>query len=87
MGSLSRRLVAILSFLQEHDFTQNRSMINYVASISHLPSTASLPANRLVAPLNRDDLPRLATLAPPLFRTLYVRTLEQFFWESRFFSL
>ncbi len=76
----------VLDFLREHGFSQDKSMINYVADISHLPSTASLPSNRLVTPLNRDDLPQLAALGPILFHTLDVRTLEQSLWESRFYS-
>jgi hypothetical protein len=75
-----------LDFLREHGFTQNRSMINYVAELSRLPAIDQLPSNRLVTHLNRDDLPHLAALAPALFCDLDLHTLEQFYWENPFYS-
>jgi hypothetical protein len=76
----------VLDFLRGHDFTQNRSMINYVTETSRLTAVDRLPPNRLLTRLQRDELPDLATLAPKIFGAFEVHTLEQFFWENPFYS-
>jgi hypothetical protein len=76
----------VLDFLREHGFTATRSMINYVAETSRIRALDPLPSNRVVACLERDDLPRLAALAPTLFSAGPVSNLEQFFWENPYYS-
>jgi hypothetical protein len=76
----------VLDFLRGHDFTQNRSMINYVTETSRLAAIDRIPPNRLVTHLQRAELPNLATLAPTIFGAFEVHTLEQFFWENPFYS-
>ena len=76
----------VIDFLRERGFTQNRSMINYVAETSRIPALGQLSSNRLMTRLDRSELPRLAALAPVLFAELDVHALEQFFWENPFYS-
>jgi len=77
----------VLDFLRQHDFTEIRTMINYVADLSRLPSRNHLPSNRLIARLEPADLPQLIALAPDLFRDVDARKLEQFFWHHPFYNL
>ena len=76
----------VLDILRGQNFAQNRSMINYVAETSRLPAHDRLPSNRIVAPLNRNELHHLAALTPALFGERDIRALEQFFWENPFYS-
>ena len=76
----------VLDFLRQHDFTEIRTMINYVADLSRLPSQNPLPSNRLVARLEPEDLPQLIALAPDLFRDVDARQLEQFYWHHPFYN-
>jgi len=76
----------VLDFLRHHDFTEIRTMINYVADLSRLASQNPIPANRLVARLEPADLPQLIALAPDLFRDVDARKLEQFYWHHPFYN-
>jgi hypothetical protein len=76
----------ILDFLRGHDFREKRTMINYVAEIAQLPGSDRLPSNRLIAHLDRQELPRLVALAPGLFAEMDRLALEQFYWNHPFYS-
>ena len=76
----------VLDFLLEHNFTQIRSMINYVAETSRFPALDRLPPTRLLTKLERAELPNLATLMPANLGEFDVPTLGQFFWENPFYS-
>jgi hypothetical protein len=76
----------VLEFLLGHNFTQIRSMINYVAETSRLPALDRLPPTRLLTKLERAALPHLAKLMPASFGKFDVSTLGQFFWENPFYS-
>jgi len=76
----------VLDFLRDHDFREKRSMINYGAETSRIPPGDRLPANRLIAHLDRQELPRLIALAPELFADIDPLTLEQFYWHHPFYS-
>ncbi|MFI5456199.1 MAG: hypothetical protein ACHRXM_12195 [Isosphaerales bacterium] len=76
----------VLDFLRQHDFTEIRTMINYVADLSRLPSPDHRPSNRLIARLEPEDLPRLIALAPDLFRDVEARDLERFYWHDPFYN-
>jgi hypothetical protein len=76
----------VLDFLHRHNFTQIRSMINYVAETSRLPALDRLPPTRLITKLERDELPRLATFMPANFGKLDAPALGQFFWENPFYA-
>ena len=76
----------VLDFLRGHAFSQKRSMINYVAETSRVPSLDHLPSNRVVDHLQRNELSRLVELMPDLFADVEVHTLELFFWKNPFYS-
>lgn len=76
----------VLDFLHGHNFTQIRSIINYVAETSRWRVLDQLPPTRLVTKLERDELPHLATLMPASFGKLDVHGIGQFFWENPFYS-
>jgi hypothetical protein len=76
----------MLDFLHRHNFTQIRSMINYVAETSRLPAIDRLPPTRLLSKLERAAVPSLAALMPVSFGKLDVPALGQFFWENPFYS-
>jgi hypothetical protein len=76
----------VLDFLYQHGFVEKRRMINYVAEQSRLPSRGDLPADRVIEPLKREDLPRLIALAPELFRATGERALEQYFWRNSLYN-
>ena len=76
----------VLDFLRQHNFTQIRSMINFVAETSRLPALDRLPPTRLLSKLERSALPDLAALMPASFGMLDVPALGQFFWENPFYS-
>jgi hypothetical protein len=71
----------VLDFLRQHGFTQKRAMINYIAKVSELSSPDRLPPNRVVAHLERAELPQLLALAPALFSDLDAPALDRFFWD------
>jgi hypothetical protein len=76
----------VLDFLFGHNFSQIRSMINYAAETSRFPVLDRLPPARLVTKLQRDELPRLATLMPKNSGKLDIDGLAHFFWENPFYS-
>jgi len=76
----------VLDFLRQHDFTDIRTMINYVADVARLPPQNLLPSNRLIAPLEPEELPQLIALAPDLFRNVDARKLERFYWHHPFYN-
>jgi hypothetical protein len=76
----------VLELLRQHDFVEKREMINYAADVSRLPSLDRLPPNRLVARLERAELPQSTALAPGLFAESDPRKLEQFYWENPFYD-
>jgi len=71
----------VFEFLRQHDFTLIRTMINYVADLSGFPAGGHGRPNRLVAPLEPEDLPQLVALAPDLFQNVDSRELERFYWH------
>jgi len=73
-------------FLHQHDFTEKRQMINYVADLSQLPAGDRLPANRVVELLARADLPQLIALAHGLLAGSDPRALERFYWDNPFYN-
>ena len=75
----------VLDFLRDHDFRRERAMINYVAGIAQLPSGDRLPANRLVAHLDRRELPWMIALAPTLFAGMDPLALEEFYWDHPYY--
>jgi hypothetical protein len=75
-----------LDFLRARDFIEERAMINYVAEMSSLPAPSRIPSNRVIEPLNRDELPQLIALAPGLFIDTDRPALEQFFWSNPFYA-
>jgi GNAT superfamily N-acetyltransferase len=74
-------------FLDQHGFTEKRRMINYVADVSQLPVGDRLPANRVIEPLARADLPQLIAIANGLLAGSDPEALEQFYWNNRFTNL
>jgi hypothetical protein len=62
-------------------------MINYVADVSQLPVGDRLPANRVIEPLARADLPQLIAIANGLLAGSDPEALEQFYWNNRFTNL
>jgi len=76
----------VLDFLRDHDFTEIRTMINYVADVSRLPSQNLLHSDRLVARLEPADLSQVIALAPDLFREVDARELERFYWHNPFYN-
>jgi hypothetical protein len=76
----------VLDYLTEHNFTQIRSIINYVAETSRLPVLDRLPPTRLVTKLERDELPYLASLIRMNFGTVNPQGIGQFLWENPFYS-
>jgi hypothetical protein len=76
----------VLDFLREHGFIDKRSMINYVAEVSQLPAPKSLPQNRIIEPLKREDLPRVTALEPNLFAAVDSQEVEQFYWHNPFYN-
>jgi hypothetical protein len=74
-------------FLHQHGFTEKRRMINYLADVSQLPAGDRLPANRVVEPLARADLPHLIAIADGLLAGSDREALEQFYWNNRFTNL
>jgi hypothetical protein len=77
---------SVLEFLRRHDFTEKRQMINYVADLSQLPAGDRLPADRVVEPLTRADLPQLIALAHGLFADSDPGALERFYWANPFYN-
>lgn len=73
---------AVLDFFRAHDFQEKRQMINYLAEVAWMPDRQELPDDRIIAPLGRAELARLAALAPRLFNGLEPHSLEAFFWEN-----
>jgi hypothetical protein len=76
----------VLDFMREHRFTQHRVMINYLTETSRLPTFNELPANRIATRLQRHELPALSVLAPAIFGTFDLHTLEHFFWQNPFYA-
>ena len=76
----------VLDFLCQHDFSEKRAMINYVADLSRLPSRDHLPSNRVIARMEREELPQLIALAPGLFSDVDAQTLERFYWDNPFYK-
>jgi hypothetical protein len=76
----------VLEFLRGHGFSQKRSIINYVAETSRLPTDERLPSNRVIRHLEKNELPRLVELTPTLFAGVDAHALEQFFWENPFYK-
>jgi hypothetical protein len=73
-------------FLHEHEFTEKRQMINYMADVSQLPAGERLAANRVVEPLVRADLPQLIAIANGLMAGSDPGTLERFYWDNPFYN-
>lgn len=74
----------VLAFFQEHGFEPTREMVNFVAEIAALPNT-EVPPGLVLAPLDRDDLPRLLDLGHGLFDDDPDR-LGVYFWENPYFG-
>jgi hypothetical protein len=72
------------AFFRAQGFRQARAMINYVAATAGLPREP-VPADRLIRPLRRGDLPRLRALGRGLFDADEA-TLGAFFWENPYFD-
>jgi hypothetical protein len=77
---------SVLEFLRAYGFTEKRQMINYVAGLSQLLAGDRLPANRVVEPLTREDLPQLIAVANGLLADSDPRTLERFYWDNPFYN-
>jgi hypothetical protein len=77
---------SVHEFLHQHEFTEKRQMINYVAEFEQLPAEDRLPANRVVERLTRADLPRLIAIARGLLAGSDPRTLEEFYWEHPLYN-
>ena len=77
---------SVHEFLHQHEFTEKRQMINYVAEFEQLPAEDRLPANRVVERLTRADLPRLIAIANGLLAGSDPRTLEEFYWDNPFYN-
>ncbi len=76
----------VLDFLREHNFIEKRTMINYAAELSRLPTPERLPSNRLIEPLKQEDLPQLIALEPRLFADVDGKDLERFYWNNPFYD-
>ena len=76
----------VLDFMQRQHFAQIRSMINYVAKLSHFWMLDPLPLNRLVTKLERHELSRLPALIPASFDNLDLDAIGRFFWENPFYA-
>jgi hypothetical protein len=76
----------VLEFLRQHDFKSTRTMINYVADLSRIRTRSDHRADRLVARLEREDLPHLISLAPDLFHDTDRAELERFYWHNPFYD-
>jgi hypothetical protein len=75
----------VLDLLRENGFRDKRTLINYVAELSQLPAPERLPANRVIEPLKREDLPQLIALEPGLFADVDGQDLERFYWSNPFY--
>jgi hypothetical protein len=76
----------VLEFLRQHDFSQLRMMINYVAKREQLPDRDPDRPDRHIARLEASDLPQLMALAPDLFCDVLPRDLERFYWHHPFYN-
>jgi hypothetical protein len=76
---------SVHDFLGQHDFTEKRQMINYMAEAAQLPDEDHLAANRVVEPLIRADLPELIAVANGLLAGTDAEALERFFWDNPFY--
>jgi hypothetical protein len=74
----------VLAFFAGNGFTQSRVMINFVAALAGLPRT-TIPADQVVRPLERGDLPQVVALGEGIFTGLDLASLERFFWANPFF--
>jgi hypothetical protein len=75
----------VLAFLRAHGFAPAREMINYVAERARLPQSP-VPEGQVLAPLRREDVPRLVDLGQGLFAGESQRDLEDFFWNNPSFG-
>jgi hypothetical protein len=74
----------VLDFFRQHDFTETRRMINYVAEVSRLPSCTELPPDRVVESLRPEEVPLLLELAPALFPDADPSTIARFYADNPF---
>jgi GNAT superfamily N-acetyltransferase len=72
-----------LSFFQSEGFERRHDLVNYVAPVDRL-THAPVPDDRLIRPLERDDLRQFIELGRGIF-TLDPATLDRFFWQNPFF--
>ena len=73
----------LLSFFLSNAFVRRYDLVNYVARVARL-THAAVPDDRLIRPLERDDLPQLLALGQGIFAVDRL-TLEEFFWQNPFF--
>src|SRR5271166_2259650 len=76
---------SVLDLLHENDFRDKRTLINYVAEVSQLSAPEHLPANRVIEPLEQEDLSQLIALEPGLFADVDHHDLERFYWSNPFY--
>jgi hypothetical protein len=76
----------MLQFLGDHNFRQKRSMVNYVAEVTHLLTNHALSGNDVIEPIDRADIPRLIALFPGMFGGSSPSALEHFFWDNTFYN-
>jgi ribosomal protein S18 acetylase RimI-like enzyme len=75
----------VIAFFRSLGFDQKRAMINYVAALMRLPHVP-VPAEQMITPLDRSELPRLLALGEMLFSGDHASRLESFFWENALFD-
>jgi hypothetical protein len=76
----------VLDFLRHHGFALRQTMVNYVADVSRFSLHGDRRSNRVVAHLEREDLPELIAMAPDVFHDLDTQELEQFYWHNPFYD-
>ncbi len=78
---------SVHEFLHQHEFTEKRQMINYVAEFEQLPAEDRLPANRVVEHLTcGGSASRLIAIANGLLAGSDPRTLEEFYWDHPLYN-
>jgi hypothetical protein len=76
----------VVDFLRAHGFRDKYTMLNYVAEVSRFPTPVDLPPNRLIAPLQQNELGQLIALDPALFGDVAATELERFYWHNPFYQ-